>query len=222
MPDHMPLVSADLLVYLREHSLRETDVQKQLREATDALPECGWEVAPEQAQFLAFMVQAISAKKILELGTFTGHSSLAMALALPADGKLITCDMEPTYTDIAEEHWRQAGVSERIELHMGPALDSVAGLIGEGLEGTFDMAFIDANKKDYGRYYESALVLLRPGGVIAIDNVFWGGRILDQNDTEKSTNAIRALNDNLHTDERVSLSMLPLNDGLTLAWKRPG
>jgi len=221
MPDHLPFVSEHLLAYLRKVSLRETTVQKELRDATNSIPEAGWEVAPEQAQFLAFLVQAMGAKKILELGTFTGHSSLAMALALPADGRIVTCDMEQTFTDIAEAYWTQADVRDKIELRIGSALESVSALIEEGQSGHFDMAFIDANKKDYDSYYEGALKLIRPGGVIALDNVFWDGRVLDPGDTEKSTNAIRALNRKLHEDERVSLSMLPLNDGLSLAWKRP-
>ncbi len=221
MPDHMPVISEHLLSYLRKTSIRETEVQMQLRRATDTLPESGWEVAPEQAQFLALLVQAIDAKLILELGTFTGHSALAMASALPPTGKLVTCDMEITYTSIAEAHWRKANVSNKIELRLGPALVTVATLIQEGMANGFDLAFIDANKKDYDAYYESALKLVRPGGLVVIDNVFWDGRVLNKADNEKSTTAIRALNSKIHKDKRVSLSMLPLNDGLTVALKRP-
>jgi len=221
MANRMPTVSADLLYYLRDTSLRETDVQRQLRYTTNTLPESGWEVAPEQAQFLAFLVQITEAKRILELGTFTGHSSLAMGLALPRDGQLITCDMQPKFTDIAMTHWAKAGIQHKITLRLGPALDTLSELLEEGHEGYFDMAFIDANKKDYDAYYEGVLKLIKPRGLVAIDNIFWNGKVLDDTNTEKSTNAIRALNEKIHNDERVSLSMLPWNDGLTLTWKRP-
>ena len=217
MSKHMPAINSELLRYLRDSSLRETNVQKELRKITDDLPESGWEVAPEQAQFLALLVQITSTRKILEIGTFTGHSSLAMGLALPEDGEIVTCDMEAKYTDIAMTHWAKAGIAHKVKLLLGPALDSLSLLLNEGAAGCFDMAFIDANKKDYDAYYEAALELIRPGGLIVIDNVFWSGNVLDQENTEKSTNAIRALNKKLHKDQRVGLSMLPLNDGMTLS-----
>jgi predicted O-methyltransferase YrrM len=217
----MPTVNAKLLRYLRNISLRETDIQNELRQITNKLPEAGWEVSPEQAQFLALLVQITGAKYVLELGTFTGHSSLAMGLALPIDGKLITCDMEPKYTNIAEEFWIKAGIHQKIELRLGPAMSTLDELIEKGRKSQFDMAFIDANKKDYDAYYERVLSLIRPGGLIVIDNVFWGGRVLDRNNLEKSTRSIGNLNKKLKNDERISLSMLPLNDGVSLAWKRP-
>ena len=221
MTDRMPTVSADLLRYLRDTSLRETDVQQELRQMTNNLPESGWEVAPEQAQFLAILVQITGAKNVLELGTFTGHSSLAMGLALPEDGQLVTCDMEPKFTDIAITHWAKAGIEQKITLRLGSALNSLSALLNEGHAELFDIAFIDANKKDYDAYYEGALALIRPKGLIVIDNVFWNGTVLDEANTEKSTSVIRTLNKKIHNDQRVSLSMLPFNDGLTLAWKRP-
>lgn len=221
MLNRMPTISAKLLRYLRNISLRETDLQQELRQITNKLPEAGWEVSPEQAQFLALLVQITGAKYVLELGTFTGHSSLAMGLALPIDGKLITCDMEPKYTNIAEEFWIKAGINQKIELRLGPAMSTLDDLIEKGRKSQFDMAFIDANKKDYDAYYERVLSLIRPGGLIVIDNVFWGGRVLDNKNDEKSTRSISNLNEKLKNDERISLSMLPLNDGVTLAWKRP-
>ena len=221
MPNRMKTISASLLRYLRKTSLRETKIQKELRQITDKLPESGWEVSPEQGQFLALLVQMTGAKNILELGTFTGTSSLAMGLALPIDGQIVTCDMEPDYTNIARNYWIKAGIDKKIELRLGPALSTLDELIKEGPEDYFDMAFIDANKKDYDHYYERVLTLIRPGGLIVIDNVFWSGRVLDKNNHEKSTSSIRKLNKKILNDQRVSVSMLPLNDGVTLVWKRP-
>ena len=220
MTSSMRAPSLELLAYLRENSLRETDVQRRLREETDELDHAGWEVAPEQAQFLGLLVQLMGAKRILELGTFTGHSALAMAMALPDDGELVTCDMVEDYTDIAEHHWQEAGVDHKITLRIGPAPEAVKTLLDEGEAEQFDLVFIDANKKDYDTYYEHALKLVRPGGLIALDNMFWDGRVLDQADTVKSTVALRALIKNLHSDERITLSILPLDDGLALAVKR--
>ncbi len=221
MPNRMKTISASLLRYLRKTSLRETHIQNELRQVTDKLPESGWEVSPEQGQFLALLVQITGAKNILELGTFTGTSSLAMGLVLPIDGQIVTCDMEPDYTNIAREYWIKAGIEKKIALRLGPAMSTLDDLIKEGPEDYFDMAFIDANKKDYDHYYERVLTLIRPGGLIVIDNVFWSGRVLDKNNQEKSTSSIRALNKKILRDPRVSLSMLPLNDGVTLIWKRP-
>ena len=221
MPNRMPIISASLLRYLRKTSLRETDIQNELRQVTDKLPESGWEVSPEQGQFLALLVQITGAKNILELGTFTGTSSLAMGLVLPIDGQIVTCDMEPDYTNIAREYWIKAGIEKKIALRLGPAMSTLDDLIKEGPEDYFDMAFIDANKKDYDYYYERVLTLIRPGGLIVIDNVFWSGRVLNKNNHEKSTSSIRQLNKKILHDQRVSVSMLPLNDGVTLIWKRP-
>ena len=221
MPNRMPTINVNLLRYLRNTSLRETDLQNELRQITNKLPEAGWEVSPEQAQFLALLVQITGAKYVLELGTFTGHSSLAMGLALPMDGHLLTCDMEPKFTDIAQEYWIKAGINQKIELRLGPAMSTLDDLIKKGKKSYFDMAFIDANKKDYDGYFERVLSLIRPCGLIVIDNVFWGGKILDKKNNDKSTISIRNLNKKLKNDQRISLSMLPLNDGVTLAWKRP-
>ncbi len=220
MPDHMRPASTELLSYLRQTSLRETDVQRRLREETSQLRESGWAVVPEQAQFLALLVQISGAKRVLELGTFTGASSLAMAMALPEDGKLVTCDLVEDYTNIAAKYWKEAGVEHKIELKIAPAIESVDSLIAPDGPDSFDMAFIDANKKDYGTYFDRTMVLVRPGGVLAFDNVFWSGNVLNGANQKKSTVAIRTLNERLHADERLSISMLPLHDGLTVAWKR--
>ena len=220
MSEHLPVVGGKILSYLRTISLRESPVQKKLRTITNSLPESGWEVAPEQAQFLSLIVEIIGAKKILEIGTFTGTSSLAMGLVLPIDGKIITCDMEPAFTHIAEKYWAKAGIRHKIELRIGNALDTLNTLHHEFSNEYFDMAFIDANKKNYDEYYEITLKLIRVGGVIVIDNVFWQGAVLDKNNNEKSTVAIRNLNAKLLRDERVSISMLPMNDGLTLLCKQ--
>lgn len=221
MTGPVEFLSSHLLGYLRAISVRETTIQKELRSVTDKLPESGWEVSPEQAQFLALIVEIIGAKRILELGTFTGHSSLAMGAALPKDGLLITCDMEPSYTSIASEFWFRAGIKNKIKLIHGPAIKTLQKLLKDVGDNYFDLVFIDANKKDYDRYYELSLRLLRPRGVMAIDNIFWNGAVLDPHNTEKSTVAIRNLNEKLYNDERISLSTLPINDGLTLIWKRP-
>ncbi|MBT7957217.1 MAG: SAM-dependent methyltransferase [Rhodospirillaceae bacterium] len=220
MTSSMRSPSLELLAYLRQNSLRESDIQRRLREETDTLDHAGWEVAPEQAQFLGLIVQLMGAKRILELGTFTGHSALAMAMALPDDGELVTCDMVEDYTDIAEHYWREATVDHKITLRLGPAPETVKALLDEGKAEKFDLVFIDANKKDYDTYYEHALQLVRQGGLIAMDNMFWDGRVLDQDDNEKSTVALRALIKKLHDDERITLSILPLDDGLALAIKR--
>ena len=209
---------SELLEYLRQFSLRETEAQKALRDQTNQLEESSWAVVPEQAQFLALLVKIINAKIILEVGTFTGVSSLAMALAIEKDGKIITCDMETKYTDIAQRYWAEAKVDDKIELIIGPALNTLESLLDKYLE-QFDLIFIDANKKDYVRYYEFAYQLVRKNGLIIFDNVLWDGKVINPNNDEKSTLAIQDLNAKLLHDERVSISMLPINDGITIAFK---
>ena len=220
MTDQMKAVGPELLRYLRSVSLREPEIVGDLRKATGHLAEEGWEAAPEQGQFLAFLVQISGARRLLEIGTFTGYATLWMALALPDDGKIVTLDMMDEYTNVGEPFWRQAGIRDKIDLHLAPAIESLDKLIGEGASESFDFVFIDCNKKDYDTYYERALTLLRPGGLIALDNMFWGGKVLDPANDEKSTLALRALAKKMQDDDRVSISMLPLDDGLSLAWKR--
>jgi predicted O-methyltransferase YrrM len=178
------------------------------------------QISPEQGQFMALLVQLMGAKKTLEIGVFTGYSALAVALALPVDGKVIACDISEEYTAIAKDFWGRAGVSEKIDLRIAPALETLEKLIAEGETGSFDLAFIDADKRSYENYYERALTLLRPGGLILIDNVLWSGKVTDPTITDKQTQAIREFNQKIHQDSRISLSVMAIADGLTLALKR--
>lgn len=210
----------DNLAYLRAVSVREHPAASALRAATRQLPEGEWSTDAEQAQLLAFVVEAFATRRILELGTFTGYGTLMMALAMPADGQLITCDLDTRYADVGKPFWAQAGVADRIELRLGPATETVQTMIDAGEAESFDLVFIDCNKKDYGTYYEAALTLLRSGGVIVVDNIFWNGAVLRADAQEKSTQAIRALAHKMHGDARINLAVLPIGDGMTLAVKR--
>lgn len=206
--------------YLLRVSLRERDILRRLREETASHPMANMQVAPEQGQFMALLIRMLGARRILEVGVFTGYSSLAMALVLPLEGRIVACDVSVEYTDIARRYWREAGVSDRIDLRIAPAAETLDALLAAGQAGTFDFAFIDADKPNYRTYYERCLTLLRPGGVVAIDNVLWSGTVADPAQSDPDIEAIRALNTALHGDERVDLSVLPLADGLTLARKR--
>ena len=206
--------------YIQSISLREPDILKQLREETAKLSMARMQISPEQGQFMALLAQLMGAKKTLEIGVFTGYSALAVALALPDDGKVIACDISEEYTAIAKDFWSRAGVSEKIDLRIAPALETLEKLITEGETGSFDLAFIDADKRNYENYYERALTLLRPGGLILIDNVLWSGKVIDPTITDKQTQAIREFNQKLHQDSRISLSLIAIADGLTLALKR--
>ncbi|MBW4592868.1 MAG: class I SAM-dependent methyltransferase [Brasilonema angustatum HA4187-MV1] len=209
----------NLYEYLHSVSLREPEVLAQLRQETAQHPMSRMQIAPEQGQFMALLVQLMGAKKTLDIGVFTGYSSLVVALALPAEGKVVACDVSEEYTAIARSYWHKAGVAEKIELHIAPALESLDRFITAGEAGTFDFAFIDADKNNYDNYYERALQLLRPGGLIAIDNVLQSGRVADPQEQDKITNSIRAFNQKLHHDSRIAISMVPIADGLTLALK---
>ncbi len=209
-----------LYAYLIDHSLREPDVMRRLRQETAGLPNAEMQIAPEQGQFMAMLVRLMGAKKALEVGTFTGYSALSVALALPPDGRIIACDVNEAYTTIARKYWHKAGVYEKIDLRLAPAIETLDALIREGAPGTFDFAFIDADKGNYDAYFEHTLRLLRPGGLVLFDNVLWGGKVADATIDDANTNALRALNEKLHTDDRVDITMLPLADGLTLARKR--
>ena len=206
--------------YILANSLRDRDDLKRLRQETQAMPMGGMQVSPDQGQFMGLLVELIDAKRIVEVGTFTGYSSIAMALALPADGRLIACDVSDEFTSIARRYWQEVGVADKIELRLGPAVATLDGMLAAGEADCFDMAFIDADKENYDAYYERCLQLLRPGGLILIDNVLWGGRPADANIQDESTVAIRALNAKIHADERVTASLLSIGDGLTLARKR--
>ena len=206
--------------YVLSHSVREPAVLKELRAETAKLPMAMMQIGPEQGQFMGLLVELTGAKRAIEVGTFTGYSSLSVALAMPADGRLIACDVSEEYTSIARHYWAKAGVAGKIELKLGPALATLDGLLAQDGAGSFDFAFIDADKPNYLGYYERCLKLLRQGGLLAIDNVLWGGDVADPEKSDADTTAIRALNDKVAADERVSVSLLPLGDGLTLARKR--
>lgn len=206
--------------YLLSVSVRETPEQRALREETDRLERAGMRTAAEQAQFLALLIRILGAQRVLEIGTFTGYGTLAMALALPPDGRIVACDTSDEWTAIARRHWVAASVAERIDLRLAPALETLDGLLREGAAGHFDFAYIDADKVNISAYFERCMMLLRPGGIIAVDNVLWGGSVLDASDTSESTSAIRAFNDALRNDGRVDISLVPIGDGLTIARRR--
>jgi len=210
-----------LYAYLQSVSVREPEILTELRHETAQHPMAGMQISPEQGQLMALLVQLIGATKTLEVGVFTGYSSLVVALALPPDGKIIACDVSEEYTAIARRYWQKAEVADKIDLRIAPALETLDRLLAEGQANTFDFAFIDADKSSYDDYYERALQLVRVGGLIAIDNVLWSGAVADPSITNTSTEKIRALNQKLHQDDRITLSLIPIADGLTLALKRP-
>jgi predicted O-methyltransferase YrrM len=206
--------------YYQSICLRESPILAQLRQETASQPMAIMQISPEQGQFMAFLVQAIGAKKTLEIGVFTGYSSLVVALALPPQGKVIACDISEEYTSIARRYWQEAGVDHKIDLRIAPAVNTLDQLIAEGESNSFDFVFIDADKSNYDRYYEQALQLVRTGGIIAIDNVFWSGRVAEVGTTDNRTKVIRSLNAKIRQDERVNISIIPIGDGLTLGMKR--
>ena len=205
--------------YLINVSVKEHSVLKILREETLKLDEFQMQISPEQGSFLSFLVNLINAKHTLDIGVFTGYSSLVVALQLPQNGYVTACDTNEEWTEIAQKYWKIAKVEDNIDLHIAPAVETLEKLISNGNEGLYDFSFIDADKINYQHYFEQSLVLVRKGGVIAIDNVLWGGRVLDNSDTEPATRAIREFNSKLYKDDRVAISMIPIGDGLTLAQK---
>jgi predicted O-methyltransferase YrrM len=213
-------ISPELAAYIRSVSLREPDLLRRLREETAGRADAGMQVSPEQGQFLGMLVRLMGARSALEVGVFTGLSSLHMALAMPPEGRLIACDVNAESTAIAQGYWRAAGVAEKIELRLAPAIDTLDALLAEGAAGHFDFAFVDADKENYGHYYERVLKLLRPGGLAAFDNVLWHGSVTDDAVQTTDARAIREFNAKLHRDERVWLSLVPIGDGLTLTLKR--
>jgi predicted O-methyltransferase YrrM len=213
-------VSDAIYEYILANSLHESDLLKQLRVETAKLPQAGMQISPDQGQFMALLVRLMNAKKTLEVGVFTGYSSLSVALALPPDGKLIACDVNEEFTAIARRYWQLAGVADKIDLQLAPAVETLDRLLQDGHTGTFDFAFIDADKGNYVNYYDRAFQLVRPGGLIAIDNVLWGGRVADSTDQDKITTTIRAFNAKLAQDDRIVMSVLAIADGLTLALKK--
>ncbi len=214
MAGRAPFLPEKVARYIREHSVREPAVLRELREATKAVPMSGMQIGADQGQFLQLLVQAIGARRCLEIGTYTGYSALAVALALPEDGRLICCDISEEWPAVGKPFWKKAGVEKKIDLRIGPALQTL-----KGLKGPFDFVFIDADKPSYLQYYEACLPLLRKNGIIAIDNTLWSGAVADPGQKDADTVALRQFNDALHRDPRVALSMLPLGDGVTLALK---
>ena len=205
--------------YLINVSVKEHSVLKILREETLKLDEFQMQISPEQGSFLSFLVKLINAKHTLDIGVFTGYSSLVVALQLPQNGYVTACDTNEEWTEIAQKYWKAAEVEDKIDLHLARAVETLEKLISNGNEGLYDFSFIDADKINYQHYFEQSLILVRKGGVIAIDNVLWGGRVLDNSDTDPATRAIREFNSRLYKDERVAISMIPIGDGLTLAQK---
>jgi predicted O-methyltransferase YrrM len=210
----------ELYEYLVSVSLREPDVLRRLREETAPMERATMQIGPEQGQLMALLVQLIGARNTLEIGTFTGYSALVVALALPPEGHVVACDVSEEWTSIGRRYWAEAGVAHKIDLRLGPAVDTLDALLADGRTGDFDFAFIDADKESYDAYYERCLQLVRPGGLIAVDNVLWHGAVIDPAAKDADTEAIRALNAKLKDDDRVSLSLVPIGDGLTLARRR--
>ena len=211
-------MSDRLYDYILAQGLREHPVLRELRELTDALPEASMRSSAEQAQLLAFLIELTGASSVLEVGCFTGYGTLAMALALPPGGRVVTLDVNDDWPAIGRRHWERAGVADRVELRVGLALEGLDGLRAEG--AVFDLAYVDADKKLYDAYYEAALALVRPGGIVALDNVLWGGAVADHDDEDRQTLVLRRLNAKIQADQRVSSLLLPVGDGLTLARKR--
>jgi caffeoyl-CoA O-methyltransferase len=212
-------LTPELYQYLLSVSLREADTLQKIRVQSRSHRLVNMQIAPEQAQFMAFLLKLMSAKKVLEIGVFLGYSSTAMALALPEDGQIIACDNSAEFTAIARGYWREAGVEHKIDLRLAPALETLDQLIAEGKDNSFDFVFIDADKSNYENYYEKALQLVRPGGLIAVDNVLWYGKVADETVNDNTTKHIRAFNQQLVNDDRIDLSLVPIGDGLTLARK---
>ena len=220
MSDETLNLTPELYQYLKSVSLREPDVLVRLREETSRHPRAAMQISPEQGQFMSLLVKLLGVQKVLEIGVFTGYSSTIVALALPDDGQITACDIDEDFTSIAQRYWQEAGVSQKINLNLAPALETLTKLLDQGAEATYDMAFIDADKCNYPNYYEPCLRLLKPGGVLLVDNVLWDGRVADLSINDVDTDGIRHLNQLVHQDSRVDMSLIPLGDGLTLVRKK--
>ena len=206
--------------YILDNSLKELPILAELRQETEHHKQARMQISPDQGQLIALLIRLMSARRVLEIGVFTGYSSLTIALALPIDGVLVACDISEEYTAIAKRYWRQAGVQNKIDLHIAPALETLDSLLESGQAETFDFVFVDADKANYSNYYDRALKLLRPGGLMAIDNVLWSGRVADVQSTDKIVQTMRIFNQKVAQDDRVQVSLLPLGDGITLALKK--
>jgi predicted O-methyltransferase YrrM len=221
MSDRSIGLSETLHQYLLANSVREPEVLANLRQETDRHPLSNMQISPEQGQLMGLLVQLIGAKKCLEIGVFTGYSSLSVALNLPDGGRIVACDVSDEFTSIAHKYWQLAGVSEKIDLQIAPALDTLDRLLTNGEAGTFDFAFIDADKNNYAAYYDRCFELVRQGGLILVDNVLWYGRVIDPAmDADKRTQAIKQINQQIYHDDRVQISLIPIGDGLTIARKK--
>lgn len=220
MGDRTTPLTDKLYDYVLAHSVREAPVLARLREVTAKMPNHGMQISPDQGQFMALLVRLIAARRCIEIGTFTGYSSLAVALALPPDGSIIACDISPETTAIAQRFWKEAGVEKKVQLRLQPALQTLDELLADKGANLFDFAFIDADKEAYRAYYEKLLQLIRPGGLVAVDNTLWGGLVADPREKDSSTVALREFNDYVHQDERVDMALVPIGDGLTLLRKR--
>jgi len=220
-PTTKPLgLSEPLYKYIADNSLRESGIVRELREETERLPLSVMLTPPEEAQFIVWLLRLINARRMLEIGTFTGYVTLCSALPSPEDGSIITCDVSKKWTARAMHYWKMAGVANKIDLRIAPALQTLDQLQAEHYQNYFDFVYIDADKENYLSYFERSLLLVRPGGIIGIDNVLWGGSVIDEQDQGSDVCAIRELNAKLHQDERITLSMLPIRDGLTLAIRK--
>jgi predicted O-methyltransferase YrrM len=220
MSDITLRLTPKLYAYLQNNSLREPEVLQKLREQTHKMSMSQMQISPEQGQFMALLIKLMQAKKTLDIGVFTGYSALSVALALPDDGKVIGCDINAEWTKIARRFWEEAGVANKIDLRLAPAAETLQMLLDKGETNTYDFAFIDADKANYPVYYEKSLKLLRQGGLIVIDNVLWSGKVADPTINDRDTMVLRELNAALVKDDRVTLTMLPVGDGLTLVLKR--
>ena len=215
MAGRAPFLPKKISRYIAEHAVREPEILRELRAATASLPNAGMQIGADQGQFMALLVKAIGARSCLEIGTFTGYSALAVALALPEDGRIVCCDLSEEWTAIGKPFWKKAGVEKKIDLRIGPALKTL-----KNLSGPFDFVFIDADKTNYENYYEACLPMVRRGGIIAVDNTLWSGWVAERDHDDADTAALRKFNDKLHDDERVDIALLPLGDGVTLALKK--
>lgn len=220
MSNRSIMLTDSLYEYMTDVSLREPPLLLALREETSELTQRAMQISPEQGQFMALLARLTGARRCLEVGVFTGYSSLVTALALPDDGSIVACDVSEEWTAVARRYWREAGVAHKIELRLAPATATLDDLLAQGRAGTFDFAFIDADKTNYLAYYERTLALLRTGGLALVDNTLWSGRVADPEIADADTVALRHFNEVLHRDERVDLSLLPMGDGLTVVRKR--
>lgn len=213
-------ITDEIYDYLLDVSLREPTILAELREETASMPSMAMQISPEQGQFMSLLVRLIGARRCIEVGVFTGYSSLVTALALPDDGRIVACDVSEEFTSIARRYWDRAGVADKIELHLAPATDTLDELLEAGEAGSYDFAFIDADKTSYEGYFDRCLQLLSPGGLLAVDNTLWSGKLVDEREQDEDCNSLRAFNRTVYADERVDISLVPIGDGLTLARKR--